>query len=105
VKKFVKEMITAHPGGWSVFGERCYCHRDGKRTREPRMVFTHENFARGEDGSAEWLWVFDPENNKLFVRDLNHKEDVAAIDLSGSEPDWSMIECGEHFERCCHYAW
>jgi len=68
VKRFVREVITAHPGGWSVFGERCYCHEDGIKTAQPRMVFTDKNFAKGEDGSAEWLYIFDVKTRKLFIR-------------------------------------
>ena len=45
------------------------------------------------------------EQNKLFVRDIRAKEDVAVIDLNSDEPNWSVIECGENFERCRHYAW
>src|SRR4051812_25916162 len=26
VDVFVRDYIDAHPSGWSVFGENCYCH-------------------------------------------------------------------------------
>ena len=103
VERFLKEMIDAHPCGWSQFGEICYCHGPERRN-EPEMVFTHEDFAHDDDGGAEWLWVLDPENQRLFVRDLNYHEDLAPIDLGGPEPDWQVFECGETFERCRHYA-
>ena len=105
VKRFVREMITKHPGGWSSFGDCCYCHENSVKTSAPKMVFTDKDFTNGDDGSAEWLYIFDVENHKLFIRDVNHKEDVGVIDLDGPEPDWSKIECGENFERCGHYAW
>jgi hypothetical protein len=81
---------------------QCHCH--GSR-REKGFLFTHDTFANGEDGSAEWLYVFDEEQKKLFVRDLNHNKDLEPIALSGPEPDWTKVECGENFERCRHYAW
>ncbi len=32
--------------------------------------------------------------------------DVAPIELDdANEINWTHIECGENFERCCHYAW
>jgi hypothetical protein len=59
------------------------------------MIFTHHDLATGDDGSAEWLWVFDPPNQRLFVRNLTHKVDLPPIDLVGPEPDWAVLECGE----------
>jgi hypothetical protein len=58
-----------------------------------------------KDTDCEWLYAFDVEQNKMFVRDLNNKEDVAVVDLNGKEPDWAKIECGENWERCHHLAW
>jgi hypothetical protein len=58
-----------------------------------------------QDTDCEWLYAFDVEQQKMFVRDLNHKEDVAVIDLNGPEPDWTEIECAKDFSRCHHLAW
>jgi hypothetical protein len=58
-----------------------------------------------QDTDCEWLYAFDVERQRVFVRDLNHKEDVAVIDLDGPEPDWTKVECGENLERCHHLAW
>lgn len=102
LKNFLAETLDKHSGGWSVFGERCYCHNNHRRTSEPDMILTEEEV---EESTCEWLWAFDEDQNKLFVRDLNNKEDVAVIDLAGPEPSWEIIECGENFERCHHYAW
>jgi len=52
----------------------------------------------------EWAYVFDEERNRLFVRDLRHDAE-SLIELAEAEPDWAVIECGEDFERCSHYAW
>ena len=103
VSLLVKETIEDHPCGWSVYGECCYCH-DRSEDPTPVMIFTHDDFASGDDGDSEWLWVFDPDNKRLFVRDLRYGEDLAPIELSGPEPDWEVLECGEHFERCQHCA-
>jgi len=105
VKRFVREMIAMHPGGWSSFGDICYCHENGAKTSAPRMVFTDKDFAKGDDGDAEWMYIFDVETRKLFVRDVNHKEVVGVIDLDGPEPNWTVIECGANFEHYSHYAW
>ena len=112
VEKMLVCLIDKHPAGWSTLdnssdtGKReCYCHPKRKRDADDEgFLFTHETFAKGEDGGAEWLYAFDSENNRLFIRDLNHKEDLEPIDLAGPEPEWSVIECGQNFERCHHYA-
>ncbi len=77
---------------------QCFAGRPGE-TEDTRT----ENDLQHTD--CEWLYAFDEEQHKMFVRDLNHKEDVAVVDLNGDEPDWAKIECGEHFERCHHLAW
>jgi hypothetical protein len=61
-----------------------------------------------KDTDCEWLYVFDVEQRKLFIRDLRHDEDVAVIDLDGAEPKWEHVECGgpeENWRRCHHCAW
>jgi len=78
---------------------QCYCC--GSR-HEEEQSFTQDDL---ESTDCEWLYVFDEDTRKLFVRDINHKEDVAVIDVDGDEPDWAKIECGENFERCHHCAW
>jgi hypothetical protein len=77
---------------------QCFAGRPG----ELQYLFTGKDM-KGTD--VEWLYVFDETERKLFVRDVSANEDVAIIDLTGVEPDWTMIECGEGFERCKHYAW
>ena len=70
---------------------------------EDPYLFTEKDLENGTD--IEWVYAFDEAERKLFVRDVSAKEDVAVIDLDGDQPNWTVIECGENFERCSHYAW
>lgn len=116
LKKMLAELIDGHPAGWSVFGERCYCHP--RRSQDPewrkRPAEKHEDWRTEKntlvhDTDIEWIWAFDEQNNKLFVRDMRSNEDAGIVDLSQRKPltkkDWYRIECGENLERCKHYAW
>lgn len=104
-------IIDEHPAGWSILqpeNRSCYCHprrskREGwnKRQAEPARLFTHEDM---KDSDVAWLYVFDEENRKLYVREVRHDAEMI-VDLDQPEPDWSVIECGENLERCSHYAW
>jgi hypothetical protein len=98
-------LIAEHPRGWSTLQSRrrdCKAYTDG----EP-FIFTHETFAR-DDGSAEWVFAFDIEQKRLYIRDVLHKEDAGFVDLAAPIPTKEQlykIECGKNFERCKHYAW
>lgn len=110
------DYIMEHSAGWSVLGERCYCHpkdfrgKDSlewrKRKPEPLGDFrTQENL---KETDCEWLYVFDIESRRMFARDLNHDGAEMIVELDGPEPDWTLIECGgpdENWARCRHYAW
>src|SRR5207248_855967 len=77
VKRMLADLIDAHPGGWSAIpalGDpgRCYCHKDGKRSNQSDMIFTHKD----EASDIEWFWVFNEENNRLFVIDHRHHTDA-----------------------------
>ena len=100
------QKATADGAKYEVYSKRpdyrrpqCFAGRPGE---EPYM-FTEKDFENGTD--VEWLYVFDEAERKLFVRDVSAKEDVAVIDLTGEEPNWAVVECGENFERCSHCAW
>jgi hypothetical protein len=65
VEKMLVYLIDKHPAGWSTLdnapetGKReCYCHPKRKRDAEKGFLFTHETFARGDNGGAEWLYVY-----------------------------------------------
>jgi hypothetical protein len=112
LQRMLVELVDNHPVGWSVVGEDCYCHpqkskRAEHKRRKPETepyLITDLNLS-GSD--AEWLYAFDVETNKLFVRDVRAKEDVGIVELTRKMPtkkSWEHIECGENFQRCGHYA-
>lgn len=95
LKQMLKDIIDKHSAGWSSVGTECYCHPKRKRDAEPRENwFTSENFDE-RNTDIEWLWVFDEENMKLYVRDVYHQTDAGIVDLTAPQPDWTPIECGE----------
>jgi hypothetical protein len=104
-------LIDEHRAGWSSLDHRnCYCHphlskdADHKgRKPERANIFTHADVVTGKT-DIEWLYAFDEERNRLFVRDISHDAE-SLIELSEPEPDWAVVECGEELERCRHYAW
>lgn len=96
-------VIDDHSAGWSRLDDECYCHPKRERDAEPAgNWFTNENV---EGSGLEWVYAFEEEANRLYVRDQNHKEDAGIVELGEAEPDWGKIECGENLERCGHYAW
>jgi len=112
-------LIDEHSAGWSVCGEKCFCH--GDRHEEAQVV------TEKDDCGAEWAYVFDEEQKvlhvcRMMVRrkgiestvtgmfgfgvDGQYWQDVARIELDKiAEVNWDHVECGENFERCGHYAW
>jgi hypothetical protein len=85
---------------------QCFCH--GHR-KEEGFVADHTT-----DCGASWAYVFDEENKTLHVLDREKNEDgsgyhwqeVGRIALDSKDKiNWDVIECGENFERCGHYAW
>jgi hypothetical protein len=114
LKRMLRYLIDEHKAGWSSLipeHRSCYCHPENTnradfkgRRPEPAQTFTHKNVT---DSDAEWLYVFDVNEWRLCVRDLRHDAE-SIVDLKGPEPtpeQWRIIECGENFERCSHYAW
>ncbi|MGD0307205.1 MAG: hypothetical protein ABSC71_20460 [Candidatus Acidiferrales bacterium] len=104
-------LIDQHPAGWSDLPSgSCYCHprkssRPEFRTRkaEPANAFTDQDVKRGET-DLEFAYIFDEEQNRLYVRDIRHDAE-AIIELADDSPDWTTAECGLELERCSHYAW
>src|ERR1700735_4713008 len=113
LKAMLADLIDKHPAGWSSLipeYRSCYCHpkqskRDGwsKREAEPANWFTHEQVVKGET-DIEWLYIFDEERNRMYVRDVRHDSEHI-VELSEPAPNWAHIEGGEDFSRCGHYAW
>jgi len=129
----LRVLIDEHPAGWScivgkdfslkpgytwqraakdgadfgVYSRRpdyrrpqCFCHGD---RHEASQSFTHEDL-KDNNAGLQWLYVFDEKENRLYVRDLGHGEEII-VELKEPEPEWTAIECGENFERCGHYGW
>ena|SRR5438445_3466511 len=99
------ERYQAHP---DYRRPQCYCHRD--RHEEP------QSFTEADDSDAVWAYVFDTEGDDKVLHVLHRERhpqsgehfwnDVGRIELDSADPiNWSVIECGENFERCHHYAW
>lgn len=99
----LRYIIDQHGAGWSSVGSECFCHPTSDRKPESPAFITGETLEADTD--IEWLWVFDEENHRLYVRDHRHGSDAATIDLLGPEPDWLQIQCGDELERCSHYAY
>lgn len=109
LKSALRYLIDEHPAGWSSIipeHRRCFCHPENAndpefREREPALACTFTL----KDSDAQWLYVFDKENMRLYVRDIRHDSEHIVELAAAEEPDWTVIECGENFERCGHYAW
>jgi hypothetical protein len=96
---------------------KCYCHGDRAEVNEP---FTQ---AEASSMGVEWAYVLDPATRLMYVLgsfDRNGSKmigmfgagnpdatwtECAAVALDGPAPDWDKVTCGEHLERCGHYAW
>lgn len=112
VDAMLADLLDKHPAGWSAIGEpgRCFCHPTAKAwgyKRQPEkdeVTFTEKDL---QDTDCEWLFAFDCDNQKLFIRDLRHREDAGVVDLAQTPPtkdEWTEIECGSSLERCSHIA-
>lgn len=113
LKAALRFLINEHLASWSSpFPENrsCYCHPQNsnrpeefrQRKPEPTQKFTHKNV---KDSGARWLYIFDERNMRLYVRDVSHDSEHIVELAAAEQPTWQDIECGEHFERCGHYAW
>jgi hypothetical protein len=120
LKEMLGYLIDEHKAGWSSLfpdSRSCYCHPEKAQGRpefkgrkaEPAHTVTHADAVRG-DTDLEWAYIFDLEQNRMFVRDIRHDAEFI-VDLGGPEPSsdkWTEIECGgeaENWARCSHYAW
>lgn len=103
IDAFLKFIIDEHPGGWSAFGEECYCHsalfaaRDGSCAKDsihykenaPKGGLTHEEIG---ESWCEWLYVIDPDSATLEIRYLHGDKKSQFFDLNGPEPNWDDVE-------------
>ena len=99
------QRATADGAKYEVYSKRPDYRRPQAFALRPEdpYLFTEKDLENGTD--IEWIYAFDEEQRKVFVRDVSAKEDAAVIDLDGEQPNWVPIECGENLERCKHYAW
>lgn len=79
-------LVDDHPCGWAELHARRRDCRALTFTNGEPFVFMDETFARGDDGSAEWVYAFDVEQKRLYIRDARHKEGAGFIDLTASMP-------------------
>ena len=102
-----KRAITEHPGGWSSFPEKCYCHsefaqRDGSAAKDsqfykvdaPSGQMTNEN---ADALFIEWVYVLDENEMALHILEsystgngYAHKW-VKSLRIGDYEPDWGSL--------------
>lgn len=108
VGKMLNWAIDSHSAGWStIMGSsethkpECFCHPKRKRRAEALgNWFTHAN----TEGDIEWLYIFDEQKRIMHVID-NRTKATTIVKFDAPEPNWEMVQCGEHLENCTHYAW
>ncbi len=98
----LRYLIDRHSAGWSVAEEECYCHQKRQRDAETEPNFIDEKTLESD---IEWIYTFDVETNRLYIRDNAHGEAAGIVDLAEPEPDWNVLQCDENWERCSHNAW
>lgn len=84
---------------------RCYCHSERAEHRaEGSNVATHADAASLWD--VQWTYICTPDMLMVFIG-CSEMQPVGAIawDEEVSDERWAKIECGENYERCCHYAY
>lgn len=84
---------------------RCYCHSERADHRdEGSNIVTH---AQQKDlWDIAWTYICTPDALMVF-QGCSEMTPAGAVEWDQEVPDerWTKIECGEHFERCSHYAW
>ena len=63
VEALLKDAVDEHPGGWSSFSDRCYCH-DPERKDEGDMIMTDRDC---DPLFIEWVYAFDPGSRTMSV--------------------------------------
>lgn len=110
VRAFCDIYIDGHLGGWSSFGDECYCHSPHFVMRDGAEEKTFATPESSDPLFIEWVYVIDPETQTMEVLcnyDKLAKNDgswqpgqpyeyswknVATVDLNRDEPDWKEIE-------------
>lgn len=105
---------TREHSSWSFIadpdGEHgvCYCHGEHADTTSSPARYRPADLA--DDGVLtfiEWAYVIEPERLIVLAPVERAFKPVGHVAWAEDPTDqqWTHIECGEHFERCTHYAW
>lgn len=122
ISQLLEDAIDKHPGGWSSYPDRCYCHWKGRENDGP-MVMTDQDC---DPLFIEWVYALDPDSKVMSIftnasvpklkggqhgtlieastiQRLDGTVEktpahyyvhklVASVRLDGDEPDWETIE-------------
>lgn len=105
LKQMLKVLIDDHPAGWSTINgadfnlppgwhnagsghtnPTCYCHLD--RHREGRVIYPEDDYG------AEWVYVFNEQENTMSVLMAIDKAGIHTIGAFGTNPgrqDWRAL--------------
>jgi hypothetical protein len=91
------ETIAQHPGGWSSWPERCYCHHEAYANEDRRpTMYLSADFV--DPLFSEWVYVLDPATEQLHIigsRRMGKKIWqhclLRTVSLEDNEPDWTAI--------------
>jgi len=66
------------------------------------LQYTQKNV---EGSSLEWVYVIDAQASAVHVLRVRGSSRYVGDMTFDAVPNFGVLECGEHFERCIHYAW
>lgn len=124
VSAFVEAEIKAHPGGWSQFGDRCYCHGPEVEGEAHDMRYDFTDEATNAALFIEWVYVVGRHAITIYTsvrREGTYREEyahlrsgyydapsygwgrVGQVSVHGEEPDWQEIETrGRHMRELAY---
>jgi hypothetical protein len=101
----------AHDPLFSGFADPDALHHEHNDLHENNRITS----ANPDPLFIEWVYVIDAPANAVHVlaskgvgEGKSHRwihECIATLTFDGSVPDWHVIECGQLYERCHHYAY
>lgn len=86
-----KISIVEHPKEWQNKRPQCYCHGD----RAEKLSW---QTPEGDDGGAEYAYIFDPEKKTLDIMMARYRKEksiwhtVRTLSLDARNPDWTELE-------------
>lgn len=84
----------------------CFCHGD-RPDPDDGTRYRPADLASDQLGWIEWVYIIEPDRLIVLAPCERSVKPVGHV-AWGDDPadqDWTRLECGEHFERCAHYAW